>query len=88
MLPKSRKPPQEIEPTPPDPPAMKPPMVAVWAVEGCMRNSWPQAARAALSSSEQITPGPQITRPGEIFLISLRSARLSTRPPDKGMAWP
>jgi hypothetical protein len=29
MLPVSRRPPQRIEPTPPEPPAMKPPIEAV-----------------------------------------------------------
>ena len=34
MLPRSRRPPQLIEPTPPEPPAMKPPTDAVWRSRG------------------------------------------------------
>jgi hypothetical protein len=52
MLPMSRRPPQVIEPTPPEPPAMKPPIVAVLAVEGWKRNSWPEWPRV-WSSSER-----------------------------------
>ena len=86
-LPKSRKPPQVIEPTPPDPPATKPPIDAVPRVEGYMRNSCPDAF-AALSMSISTAPGSQTTRPHSIERTLFISARFRSTPPMSGIACP
>ena len=86
-LPKSRKPPQVIEPTPPDPPATKPAIEAVPRVEGNMRSSCPDGS-AALSTSMISAPGSQTTRPRSIDRTLFISARFISTPPVSGIAWP
>jgi hypothetical protein len=77
-----------IDPTPPDPPAMKPPIEAVLYVDGCSLSSWPESFRVARSRSARIAPGPLTTRPGETEVTASRLASDSTTPPESGIAWP
>ena len=84
-LPKSRKPPQVIEPIPPDPPATKPAIVAVPRVDGNMRSSCPEAA-AALSMSPISAPGSLTTRPVAMVRILFMSIRFRRTPPVSGIA--
>ena len=86
-LPKSRNPPQVIEPTPPEPPATKPAIEAVPRVDGNIRNSCPDAS-AALSTSMRTAPGSLTTRPRSIDRILFISARFMSTPPMSGIAWP
>jgi hypothetical protein len=57
MLPKSRSAPQWQDPIPPEPPATKPPMVAVAKVEGVMLSSCPECSRVSRSRSRITQPG-------------------------------
>ena len=88
MLPKSRSAPQWQEPIPPEPPAMKPPMVAVAKVEGVMRSSCPECSRVSRSRSRMTQPGSAMTRPGWISFTLFMWRRCMTQPPASGMACP
>jgi hypothetical protein len=88
MLPRSRKLPQCTEPTPPDPPAMKPPIVAVAHVRENMRISCPECSLQWASRSLSKMPGSQITRPGCTSFTLSMWRRCMTQPPRIGMACP
>jgi hypothetical protein len=88
MLPKSLSAPHVQEPMPPEPPATKPPILAVAKVEGIMRNSCPEWARVAASRSLMMMPGSATTRPGPISLTRAMFFMCITQPPRSGIACP
>ncbi len=85
-LPGSRRPPQAIDPMPPEPPATKPPTVAVLAVEGCRRSSCPEWARVATSMSCMSAPASTRTAPGLISTTLAMPDMSRTTPRESGMA--
>jgi hypothetical protein len=83
MLPKSRSPPQRVEPTPPEPPAMKPPTVAVCVGRGMHAHFLPGMLPRRLRieiGTDDTRPGTTAL-PGAISLISFISASDRTTPP-------
>jgi hypothetical protein len=88
MLPGSRRMPYVVLPMPEDPPAMKPPSVAVRLVEGWKRSSPPTSRFRCASRSISLMPACARTTPG--FAQSTRSNPVisSTMPPFSGIAWP
>jgi hypothetical protein len=66
---------------------MKPPMVAVAAVEGNRRISLP-LSRAVFSRCSITTPGWAIIWSGPTLTMRSRCLVCSTAPPNRGIAWP
>ena len=78
--------PLAIEPVPPDPPAMKPPIVDP-TVDGRMDSSWP-VARAAFSIMTNDAPASAVISPSPTLMTRFARLVSITRPPNSGMAWP
>ncbi len=78
--------PLAIEPVPPDPPAMKPPMVEP-TVDGRMASSWP-VFRAAFSIMTNDAPASAVISPSPTLTILLARLVSMTRPPYRGIACP
>ncbi len=78
--------PLAIEPVPPDPPAMNPPMVEP-TVDGRMASSWP-VFRAAFSIMTNDAPASAVISPSPTPMIRLARLVSITSPPYSGIAWP
>ena len=79
--------PWRSEPMPAEPPAMKPPIVAISWVEGKIGSSAPVARSAALSAPI-LQPAATRTIPGPISAIWSRPSVSMIMPPSSGTAWP
>ena len=72
---------------PPEPPARKPPIVAICRVEGYISSSCP-VSRAASSSREIRAPASTRTAPSRISITLSSRVRSMTTPPSSGTHWP
>ena len=88
IFPGSRSDPHMQDPAPADPPAMKPPIVAVRLVEGWKRSSPPTSRRVCSSIAISFAPACARSTPGFAQMIRSIADRSSTIPPLSGIAWP
>src|SRR5687768_8149390 len=86
-LPRSRRMPQFTVPMPAWPPPIKPPSVASFFVEGCMRSSWPFLRSSSSSLARRMPACARTTLPFSNTILS-RPVISITAPPASGTAWP